>query len=1006
MNQNISKIIYWAIGTVLLIVLAAGFLVIKNNQTRQTDALIEYKKKFQFERVRIMTRFEEIDNLNYLMSQDPTIMNSLYKHKHDQIHPQVATLITNKVLGNIAQINHINAAYLMDEKGECIFSSRIDYIGKNYGFRPYFAESLTKGSAVYFAKGTTSTRIGVYSAHTIKLKDEFFAVSVIEFEPAFLDTDSTFSFSKVSLGRNILRTGLVTDQGIFINAGLNTLHSIEALTPQHIQQIKESKIAPVEDVNSYGFIPGSWAEVKNSGFLQQSQDGREYFLFSLPLGTTGLYFLHILQRDWFLQEYCHISPVHIGLLVLFGCMLLVSCILIYLLDRRHGWILQQSDTLAKSKRKLRLYLKALEQTENSIVITDANALIIYVNPSLSRVTGYSRAEACGRNPAILKSGMTENSVYADMWHTLNDGKPWKGILHNKKKSGELYWEETTISPIFNAAGEHTHFIAVKEDISDRISLVERMQREKEKLQLIVDHSGLGIAIIAQRRFIWCNRAGLQLFGYKTETDILGQSTRLLFPDEKTYIDLEKAFLNFFQNKEDILKIETQLLKQDGTLFWCAITGKPLDVEYQEKGYIWIVEDITKRKADEEALRHAKEQAESANSMKSRMLANISHDIRTPLHGVTGTFSLLKTTPLDPMQLKMVNCGLKASNYLLSLLNSLLDLSKIEAGQLIINEHPFSLQKIFSELDNIFSSQFKDKGITFSCHFAEDIPEILTGDSLRIQQILVNLVGNSLKFTQQGAISVSFQGEKNEEGKIKLLCRVQDSGIGIAKEKQKDLFEAFTQADNSISRKYGGTGLGLSISRELCNLMGGKIWFESVEGEGTTFYFTLLCGVDSAKEVESDIKIDIKEENIQPLNILAADDNESNRELLRMMLELDGHAITVTSNGRTALEELINNSFDLIFMDMQMPVMDGLTTAKIIRGCESGSIAGFNKYSDILPQLQNAISGTYTPIIALTGNEMKKDSQRCKKAGMDNFLTKPFFRHQLQQIISELPPSLG
>lgn len=343
---------------------------------------------------------------------------------------------------------------------------------------------------------------------------------------------------------------------------------------------------------------------------------------------------------------------------------------------------------------------------------------------------------------------------------------------------------------------------------------------------------------------------------------------------------------------------------------------------------------------------------------------------------------------------------------LSLLNSLLDLSKIEAGQLIINKHPFSVQNIFSELDIIFSNQFKEKGIGFSCHFAEDIPEILTGDALRIQQILVNLVGNSLKFTQQGAISVSFQGEENEEDKIKLLCRVQDSGIGIAKEKQKNLFEAFTQADNSISRKYGGTGLGLSISKELCHLMGGEIWFESVEGEGTTFYFTLLCGVDSAKEVESDIRIDIKEEKIPPLNILLVDDNESNRELLHMMLELDGHSITVSSNGRIALENLINNSFDLILMDMQMPVMDGLTATKIIRGCESGSIAEFNEYSDIVPQLQNVISGTYTPIIALTGNAMKEDKQRCKKAGMDNFLIKPFLRHQLLQILSELSPSLG
>ncbi|MEN8199308.1 MAG: PAS domain S-box protein [Thermodesulfobacteriota bacterium] len=695
----------------------------------------------------------------------------------------------------------------------------------------------------------------------------------------------------------------------------------------------------------------------------------------------------------------------ISLLILCGSAAVILGISTFLFQQRYRRLLEQSDALGDSNSNLHLYLKAVEQSENSIIITDTEAKILYVNPYFSKLTGYSLDEVYDCNPKILQSGKVKDSLYKDMWRSLNDGRPWKGTLQNRKKNGKLYWEEVTISPIFNGAGEHTNFIAVKEDISERINLIERMQREQEKLQLIVEHSGFGITIISQRRIIWCNQTGLQLFGYSTETDVLGQSTRIFFPDEEAYDDTGRRYVEHFRNSREALRIETLLQKKDGTLFWCAITGKPLDMAYQEKGYTWIIEDITERKANRDALHLAKEEAESANMMKSRMLANIIHDIRTPLHGVMGTFSLLKPTSLQPEQLQMVSGGLKASNYLLSLLNSLLDFSKIEAGQMTIDEHPFRVQDILTELENIFSSQFEEKGITCTCRIAEDLPEILIGDSMRIKQILVNLIGNSLKFTEQGSITVDLQGDQGGEERIQLRCHVQDSGIGIPKEKQEGLFEAFTQADSSISRDYGGSGLGLSISKQLCTLMGGDIWFESAAGEGTTFSFTLLCGVGSEQELEEkpDIKSSAKVEKNRPMNILLVDDDKGNLELLRMMLKDGGHTTTAASNGWQALETILTTPFDVIFMDMQMPVMDGMTTTQIIRACESDSGPGreLDEFSNIAIPLHKAISGTHIPIIALTGIEMKEDIQRCKDAGVDDIIIKPFLPRQLQEILAKL-----
>ncbi len=382
-------------------------------------------------------------------------------------------------------------------------------------------------------------------------------------------------------------------------------------------------------------------------------------------------------------------------------------------------------------------------------------------------------------------------------------------------------------------------------------------------------------------------------------------------------------------------------------------------------------------------------------------ANISHDIRTPLHGIIGTFTILEQSRPTPDQQKLVLQGKRTSEFLSNLLNNLLDLSKIETGQFFLEKKPFALRNLIWEVGEILSSQFSDKSLAFRYTLADELPEVLIGDVLRIKQILINLIGNSLKFTEKGAISLFIDG-KSENEEVLLSCKVEDTGIGIPAENQNRLFEAFIQSDNSITRKYGGTGLGLSICKELCTLMGGKIWFESVEGEGTTFFFTCVCGVGNRKDltVQWAGLRDKKTIENRSLSILIVDDNETNQEILRMMLEHEGHTTHIAENGKACLEKMQQASFDLIFMDMQMPVMDGLSATRIIRACETDSVADCADLPDSISDLQKLLSGKHIPIIALTANAQKEDKILCDQAGMDKFLLKPFDSHQLCQVLAE------
>ena len=635
---------------------------------------------------------------------------------------------------------------------------------------------------------------------------------------------------------------------------------------------------------------------------------------------------------------------------------------------------------ADLRRDLESQKFALDQ--HAIVsVTDTGGRILYANEKFCALTGYTHEELVGTHHRIVSSGVHPPEFYARMWRTIASGQVWHGEICNRSKSGALHWVDASIVPLAGADGRPERYIAIRTDITERKRIEATLREQVRFWNELLD--AIPVAIYfkdAQGRFLGMNRALEWLFDIDRRTAI-GRTSAQVFSDgyADEHIERDRELLA----RPSRQSYEMEMPLPDGTprtLYYSK--ASMTDAGGAVTGMIGVIFDTTERKVLERRLEDAKDAAEGANRAKSQFLANMSHEIRTPMNGIIGMSDLVLDTELSAKQRDYVETVRQSADALMEIINDLLDLSKIEAGRLELESIDFELRGLLEHLAKPIALSAQRKGLALGLELGAALPRIARGDPVRLRQVLVNLLGNAVKFTERGAVTLavgvrdaapSLPGEPRA---LWLDCEVRDTGVGIPADKLDLIFDAFAQADSSTTRRFGGTGLGLAITRRIVEAMGGEIGVASTPGEGSRFAFSirLLEGAAPADTPAVPSGPD-RAAPARALRVLLAEDNPINQKLAQLMLQKLGHASVVAGNGEEAVALVARESFDLVLMDMQMPVMDGIEATRRIRA-----------------------TGATLPIVAMTANAMEADRMRCLEAGMNGFLAKPVRGPELAAVI--------
>lgn len=629
-----------------------------------------------------------------------------------------------------------------------------------------------------------------------------------------------------------------------------------------------------------------------------------------------------------------------------------------------------------AQTELRFASLIAQETDNAVIITDKEGNTEWVNRSFERITGYSFDQVKGRKPGdVLQGEETDPGIVNSIAAAIANHLPIETDVINYHKDGRPYWVSLQIQPVFNSLGEVTNFISIQRDITEQKKSQDEMARVTTNLSTLIKNLHYGVLMEDQNRKIaLINKSFCDMFGIAVEPELLlgsdcsgsAEQSKLLFANPEQFV---KRIDEVVRDRHPVIEEELELA--DGRTFHRDY----IPIFFNEKfiGNIWQYRDTTERKKSETAFRKAIREAESANAAKSIFLAKMSHEIRTPLNAVIGLSKLMRDTPLNPEQQNLNDKLLLSGENLLVTINEILDFSKIEAGKIELETLPFSMAELMKRVYSLHEHAAEEKMIAFTTVKDDNIPGALIGDPARLQQVLTNLVTNAIKFTKSGRIEVSCKLVSSDRTKARVLFSVTDTGIGISSESLAHVFESFKQEDESVTRHYGGTGLGLAISKQLVGLMGGELLVESEKGKGSRFYFTITLRISDEKLLKKELKrVRFEPRILEGKKLLVVEDNGFNQFIIKSILEKWGASVDIAENGQIAVSQLWLSEYDLVLMDMQMPVMDGLTATRMIR-------------SDL---------NNLTPIIALTANVTKEAVEKAFEAGMNEYISKPFEEEDL------------
>ena len=618
---------------------------------------------------------------------------------------------------------------------------------------------------------------------------------------------------------------------------------------------------------------------------------------------------------------------------------------------------------------------ALNQSANTVVITDIYGNIEYVNRAFTKITGYDADEVMGKNPRILKSGKMPNHFYTELWETISSGCQWEGEFLNKKKNGEFYWESTTITPVKATDGKVIRYIAIKENITGRKKAEEALRLSEEQHRTLVNNiPGIIYRCLYNDKMtmLYISHAIENFTGYKAKDFMNNVRT---YPDIIHPDDLERV--------QDTIKMGVEYFKQYTTEYRIITKGKKIKwvmekgtaVFNDNKNVKWLdgaIFDISDKVGALEELKKAKASAERANRSKSEFLANMSHEIRTPLNSILGFTELLEEITDNVVANNYLKSIKSSGKNLLTLINDILDLSKVESGKLELTYNYFDPGVLLKELVQVFSLKISRKKINLEIDIAPDFPETIYLDEVRFRQIMLNLVGNAIKFTDKGFVKVVLKAEersyKNENEICRLIIEVIDTGIGISKQSQNLIFESFRQQYQHDSKKYEGTGLGLSITKRLVEIMNGSIEVDSEPGVGSKFTIRFPdINIKKTINQSNNNEFDYKVISFHSATLLIADDHEEIRRFIKSIFSNTSVKVLEAINGEESIKMTMDYKPDIVLMDILMPRINGFIAVQRIKSVKETS---------------------HIPIVAFTASNMKMSESDLQKFGFSASILKP------------------